>query len=106
MYHGMPWCYGQDEQDAGRGILPNTSDDGTCATCADVTGETGGQMLTPPPPGVPAMLPAEVPSSAVSPGGEEGGGPGGGPCNLSAPWWAWLAGGLVLGHFAARRRQG
>ena len=102
--------YAQDVQDSGKGIPSNVSDDGTCATCGDVTGETGGLMLTPPQPGisqVPTGVPATVPSSAVSPDTGEGGPlgpPSPGPCDLRAPWWVWLAGGLVVGHYAGRRR--
>jgi len=98
------FCYGQDEQDTGSGAP--ISADGTCATCDDVTGETGGQMLTPPQPGVsqlPAGVPAEVPITPGTEGGEREA-PEMGPCDLLAPWWAWLAGGLVLGFYAARRR--
>jgi len=100
------FCYGQDVQDTGTGIPPNVDDPGSCATCADVTGESGGQMLTPPQPGVsqvPAGLPAEVPLTPGSEGGEMEA-PETGPCDLLAPWWVWLAGGLALGFYAAGRR--
>ena len=99
------YSYGQDVQDTGEGIPPNAEDQGTCATCADVTGETGGQMLVPPSPGVSTEAPAEVPITATPEGsGAAPEGPDMGPCDLRAPWWAWLAGGLALGFYAARRR--